>query len=61
MYKRQRKDSPFIGGLDSLKGKTVASEKGYFMTGKLKADHPDIKIAEVDRSQDCLLYTSRCV
>ena len=53
-----RKDSPFIGGLDSLKGKTVASEKGYFMTGKLKADHPDIKIAEVDRSQDALRAVS---
>ncbi|MER2603751.1 MAG: transporter substrate-binding domain-containing protein [Candidatus Competibacter phosphatis] len=49
-----RKDSPFIGGLDSLKGKTVAAEKGYFMTGKLKANHPDIKIVEVDRTQDAL-------
>ncbi|MFZ1828487.1 MAG: transporter substrate-binding domain-containing protein, partial [Candidatus Competibacteraceae bacterium] len=53
-----RKDSPFIGGLDSLKGKTVASEKGYFMTDKLKADYPDIKIAEVDRPQDALRAVS---
>ncbi|MFZ1830725.1 MAG: transporter substrate-binding domain-containing protein, partial [Candidatus Competibacteraceae bacterium] len=53
-----RKDSPFIGGLDSLKGKTVASEKGYFMTGKLKADYPDIKIAEVGRPEDALSAVS---
>jgi len=49
-----RKDSSFISGLDSLKGKIVASEKGYFMTGKLKAEHPNIKIVEMDRSQDAL-------
>ncbi|WP_324566936.1 transporter substrate-binding domain-containing protein [Accumulibacter sp.] len=53
-----RKDGPFITGLDSLKGRTVAAEKGYFMTGKLKADHPDIKISEVSRAEDALRAVS---
>ncbi len=53
-----RKDGAFISGLDSLKGKTVAAEKGYFMTDKLKAEHPDIHIAEVSRSEDALRAVS---
>ena len=53
-----RKDSLFISGLDGLKNKTVASEKGYVMTGKLKSDFPEIKILEVDRSEDALRAVS---
>ncbi|HRD49016.1 MAG TPA: transporter substrate-binding domain-containing protein [Candidatus Contendobacter sp.] len=53
-----RKDGPFISGLGSLRGKTVAAEKGYFMTNKLKAEHPDIQILEVSRSEDALRAVS---
>ncbi|HNB68076.1 transporter substrate-binding domain-containing protein [Accumulibacter sp.] len=53
-----RRDSPFISGLDSLRGKTVAAEKGYFMTGKLKQEHPEIRLIEVDRSADALRAVS---
>ena len=39
-----RRDTPFLSGLDDLKGKTVASERGYVMTGRLRAEHPEIRI-----------------
>ena len=53
-----RRDSPFISGLDSLRGKTVAAEKGYVMADKLMAEHPEISIVEVDRSSDALRAVS---
>jgi len=53
-----RRDSPFISGLESLRGKTIAAEKGYFMTGKLKREHPEIRLIEVDRSADALRAVS---
>jgi signal transduction histidine kinase/CheY-like chemotaxis protein len=49
-----RNDSPYISGLDALKGKTVAAEKSYVITEKLKSEYPSIRILEVARSTDAL-------
>ena len=53
-----RNDSPYYSGLTALSRKTVASEKGYVITGKLKADYPAIRLLEVDTSTDALLAVS---
>ncbi len=50
-----RRDSPYIIGLESLGGKTVAGEKGYVITNKIKSDFPAIRILEVMKSEDALL------
>ena len=50
-----RRDSPYIIGLESLGGKTVASEKGFVITNKIKSDYPAIRILEVAKSEDALL------
>lgn len=49
-----RKDSSFISGLNSLRGKTVAAEKGYVIVDKLKSSYPAIRILEVVRPEDAL-------
>lgn len=49
-----RRDSPYIIGLESLDGKTVAAEKGYVIGNKIKADYPAIRILEVPNSADAL-------
>lgn len=49
-----RNDHPYISGPESLDGKTVASEKGYLITGKLHTDYPNIHILEVATSLDAL-------
>ena len=49
-----RNDTPYIAGLESLGGKTVASEKGYVITNKIRTDYPEVRILEVDRSQQAL-------
>lgn len=41
-----RRDSPYIIGLESLNGKTVAGEKGFLITNKIKADYPQIRLLE---------------
>lgn len=50
-----RRDSPYIIGLESLGGKSVAAEKGFVITGKIKSDFPAIRIHEVPSSEDALL------
>ena len=50
-----RRDSPYIIGLESLGGRTVAAEKGYVITNKIKSDYPGIRILEVAKSEDALL------
>ena len=49
-----RRDSPYIIGLESLNGKTIAAEKGYLIGNKIKADYPAIRILEVPNSADAL-------
>ncbi|MCP4690129.1 MAG: transporter substrate-binding domain-containing protein, partial [Desulfobacterales bacterium] len=49
-----RVDSPFISGLESLKGRKVAAETDYVLTGRLKAEHPEIILLETARSEDAL-------
>ncbi len=49
-----RRDSPLVSGLDSLKGRTVAAEKGYVITGKLRSDYPEIQILDVTQPQEAL-------
>lgn len=34
----------FLGGLESLEGKSIAIEKGYFMEELLRSKHPNIKL-----------------
>ena len=49
-----RKDAPYIIGLESLEGKSVAVEKGYVITDKLKSQYPKIRIFEVATSAEAL-------
>jgi hypothetical protein len=49
-----RRDSPFVGGLTGLGGKTVAAEKGYVVTDRLRKDYPAIRILEVDQPVQAL-------
>ena len=49
-----RRDSPFIGGLDGLSGKTIAAERSFVSTTWLKAKYPTIKLLDVDRSVEAL-------
>ncbi|WP_201220954.1 ATP-binding protein [Halochromatium roseum] len=52
IYSRQ--DSPYLVGLESLDGKTVAAEKGFLIIDKLKRDIPGVKILEVPTALDAL-------
>jgi signal transduction histidine kinase/ActR/RegA family two-component response regulator len=49
-----RADSPYVSGLDALRGKTLAGEKGFVMTDKLRSNYPDIHILEVARPIEAL-------
>jgi diguanylate cyclase (GGDEF)-like protein/PAS domain S-box-containing protein len=50
-----RRDSAYIIGMESLSGKTVAAERGYVITDRIRADYPDIRILEVEKPDDALL------
>jgi PAS domain S-box-containing protein len=49
-----RNDTPYIAGLESLEGKTLASEQGYAITDKIRVDFPDVRLLEVERSWQAL-------
>jgi signal transduction histidine kinase/ActR/RegA family two-component response regulator len=49
-----RNDSPYIGTIEALKGKTVAAERNYAVTDKLKNRYPGIRLLEVERPADAL-------
>ncbi|MFC1673930.1 PAS domain-containing protein [Pseudomonadota bacterium] len=49
-----RDNSPFIGGVDDLSGKTISIESGYALLGELERDYPDIKLHEAPTSKDAL-------
>ncbi len=49
-----RSNSPYITGLESLGGKSVASEKGYLISDKIRKDYPAIRILDVERSTEAL-------
>ena len=49
-----RRDGPLISDLNSLSGRSVAAEKSFVITERLKSNYPSIKIHEVDRSVDAL-------
>nr|WP_276570111.1 transporter substrate-binding domain-containing protein [Thiocystis violacea] len=49
-----RQDSPFISSLEGLNGKTVAAEKGFAVTEKIRSAYPAIHLLEVVRSEDAL-------
>ncbi len=40
---------------DDLKGRTIAVERGFFQVGLLREHYPDIKLLELDSSEECLL------
>ncbi|MCF7979882.1 MAG: transporter substrate-binding domain-containing protein [Chromatiaceae bacterium] len=50
-----RQDSPYLIGLESLAGKTLAAEKGFLIIDKLKRDVPDVNILEVPIALDALM------
>ena len=50
-----RDDSPYIIGLESLGGKTVAGESGYILTQRIRVDHPSIRVLEVPTPEKALL------
>lgn len=39
-----RKDGDFVGGLEDLRGKSIALPKGYYTAELISKDYPDIKI-----------------
>ncbi|MFZ2445236.1 MAG: transporter substrate-binding domain-containing protein [Syntrophobacteraceae bacterium] len=47
-----RKDSPFVSGLGSFKGKKIAIVKGVKLHNKLLGPYPDIEAVEVDTMED---------
>lgn len=49
-----RRDSPYILGLESLGGKTLAAEKGFVITRRIQADYPAIRVLEVARPVEAL-------
>ena len=49
-----RRDSPFINSIESLNGKTVAAEKGFVITDRLKTEYPEIDILETALPRDAL-------
>ncbi|MEZ4483128.1 MAG: diguanylate cyclase [Syntrophotaleaceae bacterium] len=52
-----RIDSPFIGGIDDLKGKTVSVPEGYVMQSLLMEQYPEIKLRVIDGDN----VVSRCL
>ncbi len=50
--------SNYIGGLDNLKGKRLAVEKGYFIEEVLSKDYPDITIIPFDNIKEALKQTA---
>lgn len=49
-----RKDSPFVGELSDLHGRTVGVERGYVIGQKIAKDHPAIKLVELDDTRQAL-------
>jgi class 3 adenylate cyclase/ABC-type amino acid transport substrate-binding protein len=53
-----RKDAPFVGGMEDLRGSTVAVEKDFIMHGRLQREHPEIDLLPVETSQGALKAVS---
>jgi two-component system sensor histidine kinase EvgS/two-component system sensor histidine kinase/response regulator len=53
-----RKDRPEITGLESLRGKSVATEAGYATHELLRAQYPDIRLDVVKSTLDALMEVS---
>jgi len=49
-----RNDTHYIAGLEGLSGKTLAAEKGYAITDRIRTDYPRIRILEVGWSRQAL-------
>lgn len=49
-----RIQSPFVGELSDLNGKTAVVEKNYYMHERLAADYPEINLALVNTTADAL-------
>ncbi|WPL16995.1 Autoinducer 2 sensor kinase/phosphatase LuxQ [Thiorhodovibrio winogradskyi] len=49
-----RQDSPYLIGLESLAGKTIAAEQGFWIVAEMKRDIPRISILEVPLALDAL-------
>lgn len=50
-----RQDSPYLSGVEALKGKVVALEAGFVIVDKLRRDYPGVQIIEVKSTLDALL------
>jgi class 3 adenylate cyclase/ABC-type amino acid transport substrate-binding protein len=49
-----RHDASFVGGMEDLRGSTVAVEKNFIMHSRLQRDHPEIDLLPVRTSRDAL-------
>lgn len=49
-----RQDSPFVGTMDDLKGKTIVVERGYVTEQWLRARFPAVRLLEVETTDEAL-------
>lgn len=54
-----RDDAPYVEGLGSLAGKTVAVTRGYVTQEFLERDHPALDLLLVETTEDALLAVSK--
>ena len=50
-----RQDSPYLSGVEALRGKVVALEAGFVIIDKLRRDFPEVEVREVKSSLEALL------
>ncbi len=53
-----QKEGDFVGGLDDLKGKTVAVPKGYAITKTLQEKYPQLSLIYTKDIESALMYVS---
>ena len=49
-----RQDSPYLSGVEALKGKVVALEAGFVIVDKIHQEFPEVQVREVKSSLDAL-------
>ena len=54
-----RKDGPYFGSIESLSGKTIALERGFYSVKFLKENHPNIRIKEYASTSDALYAVAK--
>ena len=54
-----RKDGPYFGSIESLSGKTIALERGFYSVKFLQKNHPNIRIKEYASTSDALYAVAK--